>query len=58
MNNKTVIELGFRIIYEELWRSRTNNTLLDLHNQGRNEIYEIRDHRAGIWDHKPWDRDQ
>ena len=26
--------------------------------QGRNEVYGIRDHSAGIWDHKPWDRDQ
>ena len=25
--------------------------------QGRNEVYGIRDDRAGIWDLKPWDRD-
>ena len=27
-------------------------------NQGRNELYGIRVHSAGIWDHKPWDQDQ
>ena len=26
--------------------------------EGSNEVYGIRDHSAGIWDHKPWDRDQ
>ena len=26
--------------------------------QGRNELYGIRVHSAGIWDHKPWDQDQ
>ena len=26
--------------------------------QGRNKIYEIRDHSPGIWDHNTWDRDQ
>ena len=30
----------------------------DTGRQGRNEVYGIRDHSAGIWDHKPWDRDQ
>ena len=26
--------------------------------QGRNKVYEIRDHSPGIWDHNTWDRDQ
>ena len=28
------------------------------HLQGRNKVYEIRDHSPGIWDHNTWDRDQ
>ena len=26
--------------------------------QGRNKVYEIRDHSPGIWEHNTWDRDQ